>query len=241
MVEDVKKYFNECKLSGSFILYDVKKNIYNVYNMEHAMKRNMPASTFKICNSLIALETGVIKDENAEFSWDSTERSIPSWNRNHNLASAFKNSVVWYYQELARRIGTIKMQEYINKAKYGNLSIEGGIDSFWLDGDLRISPFEQIDFLNRFYFYNIPFQKINIDIVKNIMIAEKTELYTMSAKTGWAIRDDYTGWYVGYIEKNDEVYFFSTCVEGKGKSDSDFIKCRIEITKNILKYFGIIE
>jgi beta-lactamase class D len=240
-VFDLNRYFDECQLSGSFVLYDLNLNTYHVYNQEHAQKRFMPASTFKILNSLISLETGAIKDENEIIEWDGTKRSIESWNQNHNLESAFKNSVVWFYQELARRVGSEKMKNYVEQCHYGNQNIEGGIDSFWLDGELRISTFEQIEFLKKFYIGELPFQKKITDLVKKIMMAEKTDSYTIYAKTGWAIRDDYTGWYVGFVETKGKAYIFATCVEGKGKSDSDFMKCRIEITKNILKYFDIIK
>lgn len=240
-VYELKRYFDECELSGSFLLYDMNLNSFHVYNQEHAQQRFMPASTFKILNSLISLETGAIKDEKEIIEWDSTKRIVDSWNQNHNLETAFKNSVVWFYQELARRVGYAKMKYYVDQSKYGNMNINGGIDSFWLDGELRISPFEQIVFLKKFYSKDLPFSKKTLDLVLKIMIAEKTDSYTIYAKTGWAVRDDYTGWYVGIIETRGKTYIFATCVEGKGKSDSDFMSCRIEITKNILKYFDILD
>jgi len=141
--DDFKKYYDQYHVEGSFVLYDPQAKKYILYNQNKLEQSFSPASTFKICNSLIGLETGVIKDENFVITWDIITRQNPKWNSDHNLKTAFKNSTVWYYQELARRVGGQQMKYWLDKANYGNADTSGGIDKFWLTGVLRISPKQQ--------------------------------------------------------------------------------------------------
>ena len=236
---DLKKFFDEYNHEGCFVLYDLKKDEYIKYNPERCAERFIPASTFKIFNSLAALESGVIKDENEIIKWDGVKRSYDMWNQDLNLALAFKYSAVWFYQELARRIGEERMQEYVNQNHYGNEDISGGIDVFWLQGGIRISPDEQIEFLKKIYNNETAFSKRSIDILKKIMIYEQTDKYTLRAKTGWGIRfENQVGWFVGYVEKGDDIYFFATNLESKEPEEG--FKSRFEVSYNILRELGII-
>src|SRR5919108_3773525 len=138
------RYFTDAGTQGTFVLYDLQHDTYQVSDRQRAETRFIPASTFKIPNSLIALDTGVVTDEDHVFPWDKTKREDVSWNRDHTLRTALKYSVVPVYQGIARQVGTQRMQEYVTKLQYGNADISGGIDQFWLDGGLRISPVEQV-------------------------------------------------------------------------------------------------
>lgn len=237
--KDFKKYFDEYKHDGCFVLYDLKKDTYLKYNPKRCVDKFIPASTFKIFNSLVGLETGAVKDQFEVFKWDSVKRFYEMWNQDLDMVKAFKYSGVWFYQELARKIGEEKMQHYISLNHYGNENISGGIDKFWLDGGLRISADEQIEMLKRLYDNKLNFSQRSMDIVKNIMIYDQTDEYTIRAKTGWAIRvEDQLGWFVGYVEKGSDVYFFVINVESK-KPEEGFTS-RKEITFKILKQLGII-
>lgn len=236
------KYFEQYKVKGAFVMYELDKNEYTATDTSYLNREFLPASTYKIFNSLVALETGVIADENVIFKWDGKERMSPAWNKDTDLKDAFKNSTVWYYQELARKIGIERMQHYVDTAGYGNRNISGGIDRFWLDGALRITPMQQVDLLKRLYKNELPFSMRTMNIVKGIMITEQTEHYTLRSKTGWAYLDkEDIGWYVGYVEKNNKVYFFATVIESKDKSNKLFVKSRVEITRSILRDRGILE
>jgi len=235
-----EKYFNEFGQKGSFVLYDFNDDKYYIYNSERCNERFIPASTFKIMNTLIGLETGVITDENFNFKWDGIKREIESHNKDHNLRSAFKYSVVWFYQEVARRIGEKRMQHYIDLTRYGNKDISGGIDLFWLQGGLRISQNEQIEFLKKIYKEDLPFSKRSVSILKDIMIAEQSDNYILRAKTGWALRvKKNIGWYVGYLEQKGNAYFFALNIESEKPADN-FGNARIEITRKILKEFALL-
>lgn len=233
--EDFKKYYNQFNVEGSFALYDPEADKYIFYNQDQFNKPFSPASSFKICNSLIGLETGVIKDENFIILWDSVIRQNPNWNSNHNLKTAFQNSTVWYYQELARRVGGQQMKYWLDKSNYGNTDTSGGIDKFWLTGGLRISPQQQIDFLKRLHDNELPFSKRSVDIVKNIMIAKDTLNYVVRAKTGWGNQDNIDiGWYVGYLELNNHVYYFANCIQSADLNNKNFANARIDIVYLIL-------
>lgn len=231
---DFKKYFDNYGVEGSFLIYDLNENKFTGYNQERLQQAFLPASTFKIFNSLVALETEVIPDENEIFKWDGTEYQVKNWNRDHNLRSAIKYSAVWFYQELARRIGQNRMQHYIDLVEYGNQNISGGIDNFWLDGGLRISSFEQISFLKKLYKNDLPFTQQNINIVKDILIIEKTENYTLRAKTGWTQQ---IGWFVGYLEQDNNIYFFATNIN---ILNSEEAKARESVTRDVLNALELL-
>ena len=218
---DLESIFNSENVNGCFIIYDFKADKKLTYNSARLDSTFLPASTFKIINSMIALETRVIKDENEIIAWDEKKRFVKEWNQDHNLKSGIKYSVVWFYQELARRIGKEKMQYWVDAAQYGNQNIGGKIDYFWLNGDIRISPNQQIDFLQKLYLNELPFSKKNQEIVKDIMLVDETPDYTIHAKTGWAMRvSRQIGWYVGYLEKGENVYFFTINMDIENKDDA---------------------
>lgn len=235
------EYFKEFDVEGSFVLYDLHNNTYSFYNKENFKKQFTPASTFKIFNSLLGLETGVIPNENFVIPWDSVKRERPEWNKDTDLKTAFRNSTIWYYQELARRAGKKKMKEFVDKVGYGNKDISGGIDKFWLESTMKISPAQQIDFLVKLYKNKLPFSQRTIDIVKSIMIVEDTLGYTLRAKTGAAMYDDRSvGWYVGYLEKKNNVYFFATLITTNKTDLPAFMPSRVGITRKILKSLKLI-
>lgn len=236
---EFNEIFDRFGVKGTFLLYHLEKNALTVYNEERADKTYLPASTFKILNSLIALETEVIKDQCEVIEWDRKRRRFDQWNQDQTLKTAFRYSAVWAYQELARRIGEKQMKYWVNKAQYGNGDISGEIDTFWLDGDLRISPREQLEFVKKLYKNELPFSQRNMDIVKEIMIVEQTPTYILRGKTGWlGIGVPQIGWFVGYLEKAGDVYFFVINIDIVNRKDGN---ARIDITKDVFKKLKLIE
>jgi len=234
---ELEKYFQG--FPGTFVLYDLNANRYIRYNPEGSSKGFLPASTFKIMNSLIGLETGVIPDENYVIKWDGTQYENPAWNQDHTLKTAFQNSVVWYYQELARRVGREKMQQYVDLAGYGNGDISGQIDTFWLEGGLRISADEQVELLKRLYQDDLPFSQRSMNIVKDIMMVEKTGDYQLRGKAGTAVSGtSHVGWFVGYLEEKGNAYFFATNIQSQG-SDATGVKAK-EISLDILQGLNLL-
>ncbi|MCG8482478.1 MAG: hypothetical protein MJA31_04145, partial [Clostridia bacterium] len=226
---------------GCFAMYSINEDQYTftAYTSEDKLeKRISPCSTFKIINSLIGLKTGVIENENTLFEWDGKQRSIESWNQDHTLKTAIANSVVWYYQRLASEVGYEQMQEILNEVNYGNNDISGGINQFWLQSSLKISPKEQINILKRFYNYDLPFTKEQIDIVKDILILEKKGDTVLSGKTGsgGANGKMVNGWFIGYVENKEDTYLFVSNIEGEDHANSYKAK---EIALSFLSDKGI--
>jgi beta-lactamase class D len=238
----LKTYFDENKVDGCFALLNNIDGKIIVYNMALDTQRFLPASTFKIVNSLIGLQTGRIVNDTMMIKWDGIKRSHEEWNKDMGMTEAFKVSNVGYYQEVARRIGRDTMKLWIDSIGYGNKNISGPVDSFWLNNTLKISPDEQLGLMKRLYFEQLPFRKSVHETVKNVMLQEDNTAYKLSYKTGWGYDEQKNniGWLVGWIEENNHVYFFVTFVKG-GPGDIDMRNIRLNITKGILKQLGFFE
>ncbi|MDX1740226.1 MAG: class D beta-lactamase [Rhodothermales bacterium] len=239
---DFGHYFEAAGTAGTFVLYDPTEEKYLAHDLERANQRFIPASTFKILNSLIALETGVVADTLDLFEWDGVERSVGQWNRDHTLATAFEYSVVWVYQRIAREIGESRMRDFVMRSGYGNADIDGGIDTFWLAGDLRISPMEQIRFLRRLHERSLPFAERSIDIVEGIMVEDRGPGYVLYAKSGLADETPHdVGWYVGFVTGSDSsesrTYYFALEMD---IDTADQISSRRGIARSILADLDIL-
>jgi len=230
-------------VNGTALIYDELADRYLVLDRERTETRFSPASTFKVFNAMVALETGAVKDEYEVIRWDGVQRQFPDWNRDHSLASAMKFSVVWFYQEMARRAGEQRMQTWIDQVGYGNRDIGGGIDRFWLSGALRISAAEQIGFLRRLAAGTLPFSARSQETVRRITIQESAPDYVLHGKTGWAVqentkRENDLGWYVGWVERDGKRWFFALNIDMPHGAD-DAPK-RIAIGRALLTRVGAL-
>lgn len=236
---NLKTYFDKYQVEGSFSLFDNAQGHFTIYDTATYRKRFTPASTFKIVNSLIGLETGRIADENMVIPWDGVQRFMPEWNQDLSMAKAFEFSSVPYYQEVARRIGRDTMQFWLDSIAYGNKNCSGPIDSFWLNQNLKISPDEQLGLVKKLYFEQLPFQKRTQQIVKKVMLRESTDLYKLSYKTGWSMSED-LAWIVGWIEENRRPYFFVLLVKAT-KKNQDLPVIRKKLLTDILGHYDFMK
>ena len=236
-------YFEEYGVKGCFILYDLNSDMYQVYNSTRCEQGFLPASTFKILNSLIGLETGVLTDENMVIPWDGTVRSVAEWNKDHTLASAITYSAVPYFQEVARRIGPERMKEYIDDSDFGRMDISTEtIDRFWLWGDSRITPWEQMNFLIHLYKNQLPFEQKNVDLVKKLIILKQTNKWILRGKTGMTVQDgNNIGWLVGYLEENGNTWIYVCNVEAGSENMEKFKESRRGIPEKIFRSMGLME
>lgn len=240
--DSLKQYFDEYKVDGSFALYDNGRGEVKVYNLKKDTARTVPASTFKIVNALIALQTGRVINDSAVIKWDGVERSNKNWNQDLSLAQAFKYSAVPHFQEIARSIGRDTMQKWIDSLKYGNMKIGPAIDSFWLDNSLLISPDEQLGLVKQLYFDKLPFTKTAQQSVRNMMLQEDNSNYKLSYKTGLGINKENhaIGWIVGWIEENRHPYFFVLTIDS-ADPNVEITTMRSDILKKILTHLGFFE
>ena len=202
---------------GTFVGYKVDDYLIIASDKNRSAEPKLPASTFKIPNSLIALETGVVSDPDKDvFKWDGVVRSIEAWNRDHTMRSAIAASAVPVYQEIARRIGQERMQKYVDLFEYGNRNIGGGIDQFWLTGDLRIDPMQQVDFVDRLRRGVLPISKRSQDIVRDILPVTKAGDSIIRVKSGLLgaeVGKPSLGWMVGWAEKGDARTVFALNID----------------------------
>jgi beta-lactamase class D len=241
-LSELKNVFDKYKVDGSILIYNQNENVYMGYNLARSNVAFCPASTFKIPNTLIALENGIATAESV-FTWNGEKRTSPNWEKDMTLKEAFQVSAVPVYQEIARQIGVEKMKYYTQLFNYGNLDINAeNIDKFWLEGESGITQYQQIYFLQKLYNLQLPISENAMKLTKEIMLYETTDNYKISGKTGWDVRQDVNmTWFVGYIEMENSVYFFATNVVSNKDTDLNiFGQVRIELTKEVFKKLKII-
>ena len=239
---ELKKVFDKFMVDGSILIYNQNENIYMGYNMARCNIAFCPASTFKIPNTLIALETGIATTETV-FTWNGEKRTFTTWEKDMTIKEAFQVSAVPVYQEIARRVGIEKMKYYTQLFNYGNLDINAeNIDTFWLEGKSDITQFQQIYFLQKLYNLQLPISENAMKLTKEIMLHETKSNYKISGKTGWAVRqNESVTWFVGYVETENNVYIFATNVAPNKDTDlNTFGQVRIELTKEVLRELKII-
>jgi len=234
---NVDEFFKNTE--GTFVLKDAESGELFIYHDKRAQERRAPQSTFKIMNSLIGLQVQAVKDENDSKQWDGVKRSLDVWNQDHTLGSAMRYSVVWYYQAMARDIGEQRMQEWLNQCSYGNGDISGGIDRFWLSSSLKISPVEQVEFLEKLYKEDLPFDKNVMETVKRIMIQQEGDDYTLYGKTGsTGLQNGCSeGWFVGFVIVKGHPYIFATNIDTQVEFAGFKAK---ELTIDILKKYNLL-
>jgi beta-lactamase class D len=237
---------------GCFIIRDHNHEIIKYYNKDRCIQRYTPASTFKICNSLIALETAVAFDDQLTIKWDSVVRR-PEWDKDLNMRAAFQASSLPFFQEVARRIGPARMQHYIDTMQYGNLKMAGKIDDFWINNSLQISADEQIGFLKRMYFYELPMSERTQRIVKTMMLMEEKPEYKLYYKTGTHVDKDSTlYWVVGFVERIEHYkehknsmnksaernypYFFAlNFTQANADTSKNWFEARLQLVHDLLQ------
>lgn len=216
----LSELFSEQGIEGTVVISSLNSGKTYIHNNSRANQRFSTASTFKILNTLIALEEDPALQKDSIIKWNKHIYEIKNWNRDQTLESAFKVSCVWCYQELARSIGADKYRHYLKITDYGQLREPFKETTFWLDGSLKISAVEQIDFLRNIYQRNYLFSAQTYSILAKIMLVKQTPTYSIWGKTGWAVSaNPQVGWYVGYIETKKDVWFFASNIIVRNKKD----------------------
>ncbi|HCT93060.1 MAG TPA: BlaR1 family beta-lactam sensor/signal transducer [Lachnospiraceae bacterium] len=231
---DAASYFDGTE--GSFVLYDVSGGQYHIYNKDASERRVSPDSTFKIYSGLFALEEHLISPGNSLQRWDGTDQYFDSWKRDQTLATAMRDSVNWYFQNLDGRLGLAALYGYYDKISYGNCDLSGGAARYWAESSLKISPLEQVMLLSDLLENKWSFEEQNIRAVKDAMFISDTPVGKLYGKTGTGSVDgqDVNGWFVGFIENGENVYCFAANLQGSENcSGSRASKIALEILNGI--------
>ena len=230
----IDQVFSKYELTGTIVISSIESDQSFTHNKPRALTSYSPASTFKIFNSLIALEENVANNKDELFVWDGTPRSVESWNQNHTLKSAFMASCVWCYQSLAEKIGPESYRKHLTAARFGSLDESFNVTEFWLDGSLRICAEGQVDFMKRLIRRRLSYSATSYEELRDVMLREETGSYQLRAKTGWT---GSIGWFVGYVETSDDTWVFALNAD---VMDINLMLILPDITKEILKAKGII-
>lgn len=238
IIPQFQTILDSAEVEGCILVYDVQNKTFMTNDSIQTTHGYLPASTFKITNSIIALETGVVESDTSIFEWNGEKRRMQVWEQDLTLHDAFHVSCVPCYQDVARRIGPNRMNAYLDSFNYGSMVVDSSnIDVFWLEGESQITAKQQINFLKRFYDGKLPISNRTHQMMKQLMVIQQSDSITLSGKTGWSIRNgNNVGWFVGYLEKNDNVYFFATNVLPQESFNMDlFGKIRKEVTEKALR------
>ena len=233
---DFSKYFG--KYEGSFVLYDLRNDVWSIHDIEHATLRVAPDSTYKIYDALFGLEEGVITPQDSFIAWNGENYPFEAWNADQTLQSAMASSVNWYFQSVDEQLGTTSVYDYIKEIGYGNKNMSGDFSTYWMESSLKISPIEQVELLTQLQNNNFGFAPENINAVKDAICLSSSDAGTFYGKTGTGRVDgqDVNGWFIGYIETADNTYFFATNIG----ADSDATGGKAtEITMSILSDMNI--
>ena len=229
---ELGKYFDSASVKGSFALFNNGTGDFAIYNLNrYKDSAYSPAGTYNIVHSLIALETGVVSDENMTIQLDSAV----------SMEAAFKQSVDPYFQEVAKRIGKDTLQFWLDSLAYGNHQIGKFVDSFWLNNTLKLTADEQLGLVKKLFFNQLPFQKRTHEIVKKMMLQESNANYQLSYKDGLTLLENgkQLAWVAGWIEENKHPYFFVLNLEGP--SNSQMTGISKDLLRKILANQGFFE
>jgi beta-lactamase class D len=219
-------------------IHDPATRQYYIHNVAQCEERLAPCSTFKVPNALVGLESGVLAGPGDVKRWDGTEHSRAVLNQDHDLASAMRHSVVWYFQAVARDVGAERMQAALDAWGYGNRNISGGQDRFWLSSTLRISALEQLRFMSELAGDALPASPVNQAVVRSLIrqtddlpAGLRGELY---GKTGSCSgpKGDY-GWFTGFLERDGQTHAFAVNVKGEGQWGADARRIAIEVLRDM--------
>lgn len=223
---------------GSFVLYNMAQDTWNIYDMDRAALRVSPDSTYKIYDALFGLEAGATTPEASAMEWNHELYSFQEWNADQTLQSAMSASVNWYFQEIDKQLGLSGIDRYLREIRYGNENSKGGLSSYWMESSLKISPIEQVELLRKLYENNLGFGIQNVNAVKDSILLSSSEAGNLYGKTGTGCIDgkDVNGWFVGYVEAPDNMWFFAANIAANGGASGSRAA---EITRHILSKINI--
>lgn len=238
---ELRQYFEAEGVGGTIALFDTADRALSCSDVARCTKPVLPASTFKIANSMIALETSVVDDAETLLPWDHQAYPVVEWNQDLTLRAGMRVSCVPCFQAIARKVGAERMSEWVKRLDYGNRDISGDVDRFWLSGKLRISPVQQIDFLSRFDGGKLPIQERTADIVRDLITLDVGQNHVLRGKTGISGSPAalLLGWFVGWLELGERRVFFATLIDTISP-DVDIFPVRRRVTERVLRALDLL-
>lgn len=206
-------------INGCAIFFSTEENRYNIYKKELIDEQISPYSTFKIISSLMSLSQNVTNSADSKLGYDGKVYWREEWNKDITFEEAFKESCVWYYEKIMDSLDKEYVQKTLTDLGYGNRDIsawnESGHNTYWISSSLKISPMEQVKVLETIFEGKSSFDYNDINLVKNFMLVESNENYSVYGKTGSA--KDTNSWFTGFIEKNDKRTYFAVRINDESQ------------------------
>ena len=233
----LQRIFEQAGVQGTFVLHDTEAEKLIVHNVERSKKRFRPASTFKIANALIGLETKAVSSVEEVIPYGGTKEYFKSWEKDMDLVDAMKRSNVAVFHQLAKRVGLERMREKVTAFGYGNTDIGETIDQrFWLTGPLEISAREQVAFIYRLTKGKLSVSEETAKAVAELIVHAHSGTATIHAKTGWLGPEaPQIGWWVGWVADGDVALPFALNIDIKTSEDAPK---RLTIGKQCLAELG---
>ena len=186
-----------------------------------------PCCTFNIALSLMGYEEKILQDEK-EPLWPYNEKYqafIETWKAPHNPITWMQHSCVWYSQELTKHLGREKFQQYVKLFHYGNedVSKEDSLTHSWLGSTLKISPLEQISFLECFLTQQFSLSSHAYEMTKKILYLETfPNGWNLYGKTGTGFLSSgfQMGWFVGFVTKEENAFLIVCLIQDDRQEDS---------------------
>jgi beta-lactamase class D len=235
--DDLLTAFRDKGLAGCFALVDAASGRSTLVGAARARQRFVPASTFKIPNSLIAFETGVVRDADEVLPYGGGPVSVPAWAKDMSLREAMPISNVPIFQEVARRVGLARYRDWLVRLDYGNRDPGTVVDRFWLEGPLRISALEEAAFNARLGRMALPASPRAQGLVHEITRVESRDGAVLHAKTGWYVQRGQTsiGWWSGWIARAGTVQAFTLNMDMPQMAQAPL---RLEVARALLDRLG---
>jgi beta-lactamase class D len=239
----LQRYFDSAGVKGSFGFFDNGQGHFTIYNLSrYRDSLYQPAATFDILQSVIAIQSGVVKDDSSEILPGITlEQAFqsPSWIGKKEGQELWENNIS---RTLARRIGRDTLKKWIDSLQYGNKYMGGDPIEFWSNNSLKINSDQQLGLLKKLYFGQLPFFRRPQQIVCAMMTAESNSNYQLRYKTAQGIKEDgrAIGWIMGWVEENKHPYFFVVNLESTAPG-KDLGKAGLAIAKSVLLQLGFFQ
>lgn len=214
-------------------------------------RRVTPASTFKITLSLIGFDTGILEDEKTP-TWNFQEGYddfLVIWKTPHNPKSWMANSCLWFSKILTYELGFERFQEYLSSFEYGNQDLSSGLvepgplSPAWVSSSLKISPIEQVEFIQKMVLGALPISPHSFEMTKTILFKEKLpEGWELYGKTGLGTdipegeKSEQVRWFVGWVEKERAFFPFAYQMRAREVDASE----TIPRVKSLLEESGIM-
>ena len=208
-----------------------------VVGRKRANKRFIPASTFKTANSLIALEAGVVRDENEVVPYGGKLQTFKRWEQDMFMREAIRISNAPVCQEIAGRVGRERYLKWLRSFSYGNARVGKQVHGFLLNGPLKISAIEQVRFLARLAAEGLNASTSTQSVVADIIQLGRQNTKTLFGKTGWTTTPDPDiGWFVGWVRDGGKLQTFALNMDIRKREDA---RLRIPLAKRFLSELGV--